>query len=65
MTNKTRPGHPPWEPINGMRIGGFSGVVFGGIIAAIATGGELFIIVGFAILGAVIGWVVANRGMRP
>ena len=65
MTNKTRPGHPPWEPINGMRIGGFTGLVVGAIIAAIVSAAELVFIVGFAVVGAVVGWIVASRGMRP
>ena len=64
MTNKTRPGHPPWEPINGIRIGGFTGLVAGAVVAAIVSTAELAFIVGFAIVGAVVGWVVASRAMR-
>ena len=64
MTNKTRPGHPPWEPFNGMRIGGFTGVVIGAIIAALVSTAELAIIVGLAVVGAIVGWVVASREMR-
>lgn len=57
-------GHPPWEPINGMRAGGFAGLIVGTVVAVLVDTGALAFIIAFAVIGAVAGYVVAARRMR-
>jgi hypothetical protein len=47
-----------------MRVGGFAGLLLGATIAALADTAALAFIIGFTVVGAVAGWVVASRQMR-
>lgn len=61
---RLRPGHPPWETFAGIRVGGVAGALLGALIAVVSDGPALWLIAGVAVIGAVVGYVVAVRGMR-
>jgi len=58
------PGHPPWEPINGIRIGGLAGLLLGGLLAVVVDTNPLAFIIAGAVAGAIVGYLVAKRQMR-
>ncbi len=57
-------GRPPWEPVNGMRVGGFAGLIVGTVVAVLVDTGALAFIIAFAVIGAVAGYVAASRRME-
>jgi LPXTG-motif cell wall-anchored protein len=67
MTSRERPrlppGRPPWEPINGVRIGGIVGVLVGGIVTALGDISNPWFIVGGATIGGGVGYWVTKRKM--
>jgi hypothetical protein len=57
-------GHPPWEPLNGIRIGGIAGLALGAVLALLFDTAALAFIIGGTVVGAVVGYLVAKRQMR-
>lgn len=61
---RLRAGRPPWEPLNGIRIGGFAGMLLGAVVGAVTSTAIFWFLIAGAIIGGVAGYFVASRGMR-
>ncbi len=49
-------GRPPWDTLNGIRVGGFAGAMLGGLLTALIGVSMAWLIVVGAALGAVLGY---------
>ncbi len=58
-------GRQPWDPINGVRVGGLVGALIGGGVAAILGAAAGWLIGGGAALGAAVGYFDQKRRLRP
>jgi hypothetical protein len=58
------PGHPPWDTINGFRVGGFAGALLGAIPAVIVGGLAVWLIPIGAVVGGAIGYWTERRKQR-
>lgn len=56
-----RPGRQPYDPLNGLRVGGLVGGVLGGIATAITSIGNVWLVVGGVIVGGAIGYLSERR----
>ncbi len=61
---RLRAGRPPWEPLNGIRVGGFAGMLLGALLGAVTHTALLWFLVAGAVIGAAAGYFVASRGMK-
>ena len=60
------PGREPWDPANGLRIGGFVGALVGGAIAIVFSSGLVWLVAVFGAIGAAIGfWSEKRNQSRP
>ena len=57
-------GHQPWDPINGMRVGSFTGALVGAGAALIVGSAFLWFIFGGAAVGGAIGYFEQKRKLR-
>jgi len=57
-------GRPPWDPINGFRVGGITGAFLGGLVTAILGMSVIWLILVGAALGGAIGYVTEKRKRR-
>ena len=56
------PGHQPYDPLNGLRVGAFAGIALGAVGAALTRIGWLLLI--GAVVGAVAGYVTERNRLR-
>ena len=63
--NDARPPAPqPWDPMVGLKLGGFVGALAGGAVLAL-TGTGLWVVFAGAGLGSAIGYVSERRKQPP
>ena len=70
MIEKRRPvrykeGHQPWDPVNGMRVGGFAGALLGAGAALLLGSAPVWLIFGGAAMGAAVGYFSQKRKLSP
>ena len=60
------PGREPWDPANGLRIGGFIGALVGGLISITVSTGLVWLVGVFGAIGAAVGfWSEKRKQGRP
>ena len=60
------PGREPWDPVNGLRIGGFVGALTGAAISLTVSTGLVWLVPLLGIIGAAIGfWSEKRNQSRP
>jgi len=59
-----RRGHQPWDPINGMRVGGLTGGLLGGILMAVVGIAAPWPILTGAVVGGAVGYFDQQRRLR-
>jgi hypothetical protein len=58
-----RPGQQPYDPLNGLRVGGLAGGILGGIATAVTSVGNVWLVVVGVVLGGAIGYLYERRKM--
>lgn len=61
--SRLRPGRQPYDPLNGLRVGGLAGGVLGAIVTAVASLGHPWLVVGGVLIGGAIGYWFERREM--
>jgi uncharacterized membrane protein len=64
-TPRLPPGHPPWDPINGLRVGGLAGGLVGILVMLLLGMRNPWLAIVGAAVGATIGFVRERRKQRP
>lgn len=54
-------GLQPWDPANGLRVGGITGAVVGAIVMAVVGVANIWLMVVPALIGAVVGYWSEKR----
>ncbi len=57
------PGRQLYDPLNGLRVGVFAGVIVGGAVFALT--GAVTALIGGAVLGGAVGYVSERRRLGP
>lgn len=58
------PGRPPWDTLNGLRVGGFAGAIFGGLLTMLVGASVAWLILVGAACGAALGYWTERRKRR-
>lgn len=61
---RLKAGRPPWEPLNGIRIGGFAGMLLGAVVGAVTNTAIFWFLIAGAVIGGIAGYFVASKGMK-
>jgi predicted MFS family arabinose efflux permease len=59
------PGREPWDPVNGLRIGAFTGAVIGAVLIALSGVASFWIVAGCGAIGGGVGYWAEKRKQRP
>jgi hypothetical protein len=58
------PGHQPYDPLNGFRIGAVAGGILGAIVMVVTSLTSLWVMLIGAFIGGVIGFLYQKRRLR-
>jgi hypothetical protein len=58
-----RPGQQPYDPLNGLRVGGLAGGIVGGVATAVTSVDNAWLVVAGALVGGAIGYLSEKRRM--
>ena len=58
-------GRAPWDPVNGLRIGAFTGALFGAGLIFLSGVASFWIVAGCGAIGGGVGYWAEKRKQRP
>jgi len=59
--NRLPPGHQPYDPLNGLRVGAFAGALLGALVVVVSSFNAVWLVVVFAMIGGTIGYRSERR----